>query len=399
MSRTTRSNPWASRIEYLEKENLRLKEENKCIQPLQEENQRLRILNVGIREGVLRFGASWNGETTDIKTIDTIHRLSPRATHYNINIDAIDQWTNGIPEMLWQQKILEPFFSLKELAMIRPTNANFEGCWQHVLSRGVIRVPQGCPTLEKAMDLAVIFSERNVFTEADPLKIQMDKGVHEIVGKYVSNIPIPFGRMNFRVNVTCSHITFVGKGKDQTMIRGGFKVENQQHVKFEELTITNQSGPRSGRAGLYLSGSETTVDVLKCAVKECGATGMHVRNGATVTASQCEFTGNGNCGVYCRHANTKARLNECTMHHNGGSGLSVYDRAVVDLHGTKTDIHSNKGAGIRASRRTKVNIHLPSQHNTSHDNVGEDRRQFDGGSIANINADGTFTHVYTTTVR
>jgi hypothetical protein len=36
---------------------------------------------------------------------------------------------------------------------------------------------------------------------------------------------------------------------------------------------------------------------------------------------------------------------------------------------------------------------LPSQHNTSHDNVGEERGQNNGGSIANINADGTFTHV------
>jgi hypothetical protein len=34
---------------------------------------------------------------------------------------------------------------------------------------------------------------------------------------------------------------------------------------------------------------------------------------------------------------------------------------------------------------------LPSQHNTSHDNVREDRRQRTG-SIANINADGSFTH-------
>ena len=40
----------------------------------------------------------------------------------------------------------------------------------------------------------------------------------------------------------------------------------------------------------------------------------------------------------------------------------------------------------------KVNNHLPSQHNTSHDN-GVHRHQYNGGSIANINADGTFTHV------
>ena len=73
--------------------------------------------------------------------------------------------------------------------------------------------------------------------------------------------------------------------------------------------------------------------------------------------------------------------------------LLAYHYAVVDLHGTKTDIHSNKEGGIYATDRAKVNIHLPSQHNTSHDNVGEDRQQESGGSIANINADGTFTYV------
>jgi hypothetical protein len=80
------------------------------------------------------------------------------------------------------------------------------------------------------------------------------------------------------------------------------------------------------------------------------------------------------------------------MYHNRGGGLCAYGDAVVDLHGTKTDIHSNKSHGIRAGYHAKVNIHLPSQHNTTHDHVGEDRSQVNGGSIANINADGTFTH-------
>ena len=80
------------------------------------------------------------------------------------------------------------------------------------------------------------------------------------------------------------------------------------------------------------------------------------------------------------------------MHHNGMDGLVAYNNAVVDLHGAKTDIHSNKRYGICAPIGAKVNIHLPSQHNTSHDNVAEDRYQDQGGSIANINADGTFTH-------
>ncbi len=242
------------------------------------------------------------------------------------------------------------------------------------MAQNVIRVPQGCPTVEKAMDLAVIFSERKEYTETNPLKIQLE-GVHEIMGN--DNV----------LNVTCSHITFVGKGKDHTTIRGGFQVNNQQHVKFEELTITHGGG-----SGLRLVGSETNVDVLKCVVKECAVDGMLVGGGATVTATQCEFMENED-GVYCTEASTKVRLNDCQMHHNGGHGLWADDHAVVDLHGTKTDIHSNKRYGILAYSRIKINIHLPTQHNTSHDNVREDRMQDDGGSIANINADGTFTHV------
>jgi hypothetical protein len=230
--------------------------------------------------------------------------------------------------------------------------------------------------VEKAMDLAVIFSERKEYTSNDPLKIRLEEGVHEIVGNYKV------------LTVTCSHITFVGKGKNHTTIRGSFNVINQQHVTFEELTITSPRG-----RGLELQGRETTVDVLKCIVKECGGTGMGVNGGATVTATQCEFTENGYHGMICAGANTKARLHDCTMHHNGSDGLGANVHAVVDLHGTKTDIHSNKGDGMWAYNRAKINIHLPSEHNTSHDNFGEDRLTVNGGSIANINADGTFTHV------
>jgi hypothetical protein len=287
---------------------------------------------------------------------------------------------NRVPVEVWREHICQKFLNLKELSILRRCHTFFEKYWQNVMRQNLIRVPQGCPTVEKAMDLAVIFSERKEYTKTEPLKIRLEEGVHEIVGD-------DRGRMN----VTCSHITFVGKGKDQTTIRGGFKVKNQRNVKFEELAVTKVAG-----AGLYLEGtegSETNVDVLKCVVKECGGAGMFVFDGATVTATQCEFMENNN-GVFCANANTKARLNDCSMHHNGNDGLWAYDHAVVDLHGTKTGIHSNKGDGMHASNCGKVNIHLPSQHNTSHGNVGEDRKNgWGGGSIANINTDGTFTHV------
>jgi len=42
-----------------------------------------------------------------------------------------------------------------------------------------------------------------------------------------------------------------------------------------------------------------------------------------------------------------------------------------------------------AGENAKVNIHLPSRHNTSHDIVDDNRVERNGDSIANINTDGT----------
>jgi hypothetical protein len=263
---------------------------------------------------------------------------------------------NRIPVEVWKEHICQKFLNLSELSILRRTNTFFQKYWQNEMAH-VMRVPHDCSTMEEAMALAVIFSASKEYTETDPLKIQLEEGGHKIVGDQ-------YGFMN----VICSHITFVGKGKNLTTICGGFQVINQ-NVKFEELTITNQNGH-----GLYLEGSETNVDVWNCAVKKCRRTGMLVRDGATVTATQCEFMENSN-GAYCADANTKAKLTDCTIHQNANEGLVAFDYAVVDLYGEKTDIHHNKGHGIRASSHGKVIIHLSREHDTSHDNVGDDRSE------------------------
>ena len=188
-------------------------------------------------------------------------------------------------------------------------------------------------------------------------------------------------------HISCNNITIVGKGKGNTTMIGGFYVCGKQNVKIEQLDVRNTSG-----IGLYCKGSSTNVDVTECCFKKCHWTGLVMYKGAIVAATRCDFLENAQCGVAC-DAHIKIRLKDCTMHHNGSDGLWADDHAVVDLLGTKTDIHSNKQRGIKAYGCAKVNIYLPSQHNTTHDNVGEDRFQHEGGSIANINADGTFTHV------
>jgi hypothetical protein len=279
-------------------------------------------------------------------------------------------------------KIFQPFLDLKALATLGRCNTFFEEYWQYVLKQNVIRVPEGCPTMDQAMDLAVIFSDRNECTRENPVKVAVGEGEHVMVG-------VNTGPAGLYMHVPCSNVTIIGKGKGKTTILGGLYVDDKQNVKMERFSVTNVSG-----VGLICAGSGTNVDATECCFKRCRYSGMCASGGVTVTATRCDFMENGDSGIACWDANSKVRLNDSTMHHNGMHGLSADEHAVVDLHGTKTDIHSNKSHGIRASFRAKVNIHLPSQHNTSHDNEGGDNRfQEGGGSIANINADGTFTHV------
>ena len=154
-----------------EENNQRLQlQQDEVVQPLQEENQRLRQFEQAFHKE--RFGPSWNGKTTDVDIIDNLKRLSPLAVHYNANVT--NQFIRDIPEMLWWQKILQPFLNLEDLSILRRTNTFFQSYWESVLAQNVIRVPQGCPTVEKAMALAEVFSAQKVYTIVDPLQIRLD---------------------------------------------------------------------------------------------------------------------------------------------------------------------------------------------------------------------------------
>jgi hypothetical protein len=295
------------------------------------------------------------------------------------------RWVN-LPEHVWIHQILNPFLDLKALSTVGRSNTFFEEYWQYVLKQNVIQVPEGCPTMNEAMDMAVIFSERNECSIVNPIKIEVGAGEHEMVG-------VDSGTIFFHTSVSCNNITIVGKGKGKTTILGGFYVGDKQNVKIEQLAVTNGAG-----SGLYCKGSGTNVNVMECSFTKCSWYGMLVQHGATATATRCEFMENVTAGVASDDVNTKVRLNDASIHHNNDDGsawcggLLAFNCSIVDLHGTRTDIHSNKHEGIWAAGNAKVNIHLPSQHNTTHDNEGDNRRQLNGGSIANINADGTFTH-------
>ena len=75
--------------------------------------------------------------------------------------------------------------------------------------------------IEKAMELVAKLQLDP--TEKDPLRIVLDRGVHEIVGGNKKTM-----------NVIRSFITFVVTGEDKTTIRGHLRRQHQQHVQLAQ---------------------------------------------------------------------------------------------------------------------------------------------------------------------
>ena len=328
---------------------------------------------------------------------------------------------NRSSEDIWRYEICQTFLNVVEFAELRVINKTINGYWRvfipKFMRKAVIRVEKDIPRLSQALALANAYWVPYYDNKGDTvsLKIELGWGIHSLCERPdgVRGVFVPeigegtHGHCRY-TEIERSHITIVGRGF--TTIEGAFYVSNQQNIKFEAVTFTNENGN-----GLCIVGPATTVDVLDCVFEDClfngiqasagpivtvtgcefmenGRCGMHMYNGAIVIVTECEFMDNRNQGVSCVGANTNAILTDCTMSNNNWDGLCASDDAVVDIHGTKTDMYENM-VGIRAYDNAKVNIHLPSQHNTTHENDMGEQVVENGGSIAYINVDGTFTHV------
>ena len=103
------------------------------------------------------------------------------------------RWVNKVPHDIWVYKIFQPFLDLKALSTLGRCNTFFEEYWQYVLKQNIIHVPEGCPTLNQAMPLAVVFTERNECTRENPVQVKVGEGIHKIMGDSLySNLPFSF---------------------------------------------------------------------------------------------------------------------------------------------------------------------------------------------------------------
>jgi hypothetical protein len=297
-----------------------------------------------------------------------------------------NQWLDVPPLEVWDHHII-PLLSLRDLALSRTVCTFFEAYWQDKFSNNVLplRVGSDVDSIDRAMRVIEILSSRREYTKLNPFIVLLGKGDHPITSSWTE--PNGHNRLT-TLDITRSNITFLGKGKDTTTILGGFGIYNVENIMFKNMTVTNTGEDEKnsyGGDGIHMR--NTKVELVDVAFKGCDS-GLHIphlrygRAETTLVATRCEFA-NSFEGARVFGSLTSATFKNCVFHDNDMVGF-VVSKATIHFHGEATAIHSNRNNGIVACRSSKVLIHLPSHHNTSYNNRGNDRRTTSGGTITNV---------------
>jgi len=291
------------------------------------------------------------------------------AFHY----DAETSRLNLVQEV-WEHVII-PFFNVKELAMLRPTCRWCDEQWQEFLKRNTFCVPEQVPTIEEAMRIGFNLSKQKVYWKEKPLVVVLSEGEHVVKESWTGSD----GRVaETSLEITCSNISFVGQGKDKTTVCGRFLVLDKKNVSVKSLTLTIPNG-----RGLYVEGEEALVEMLDVTVKGCSISGLTALSGASVKATQCEFSENTEFGVHM-YGGSKGFFSDCSFHHNGVSGVvSEAEDALVEFRGEQTAIYHNRRDGLVAFSNATINIYIPSRSINAlvHDNEDDDLVTVNGGKI------------------
>jgi len=291
-----------------------------------------------------------------------------------------NQWLDDPPLEIWDHHII-PLLGLRDLALARPVCTFFETYWQEKIRNNVLplRVPRDVATIDRAMRVIEIISSRWEYTKLNPSVVLLGKGEHQITSSWTE--PSNGRTYVTKLGITRNNISFVGTGKESTTILGGFEIRNQENVSFKQMTVTNTSQYGSG-----IRMTNAKVELFDVSLKGCETVALWITestSATTLVATRCEFA-NSSYGAAVYGSLTSATFKNCVFHDNFNDGVFV-NESTIHLHGEATAVHSNGGHGIFAySSGSKVLIHLPSHHNTSYNNGGQDRYTSSGGTITNV---------------
>ena len=240
--------------------------------------------------------------------------VAPVATEQPVNLNRVE---NGMQIKLWRRVI--SFLSVREQAVsVRRMSRFFRQCsdayMQKFWSEPILHMPQDAPSLASLMELVQRLTEQEGYVEGTTVVVALGSGVHEVVGSW--EVPAPWSEtLQKMLSVPCNNLSFVGQGEGVTIVEGGFVVVNGRKVSVEGLTMKSASGH-----GVVALGAGTEIVLKKMTVEECQETGVWVRKGAKLVATECHFHQNGLCGVDVNTSTTTARFTNCTSHHNKYDG-------------------------------------------------------------------------------
>jgi hypothetical protein len=250
-----------------------------------------------------------------------------------------------LPEALWRDMII-PKLCLKEITTLGVASSMLQNLSSYFIAKNyIIRIPEDV-SINEAMLVCEKRTKKRSYTLTDPQYVMLNEGTMDISRLIINQ---------------CSNVTFLGKGADKTLISGGVDISDQKNIVFKGIHVNN---------GVTVSGKETSGFFSGCFFSGCALDGLSVDDFASVTATQCHFFDNEWSGADLNN-HSKGAFTNCTFYENGrdeGAGVAARCGAVVNIYGRNTAIYSNPGDGIFAQANAVVDIYLPFEHNTVHDN-------------------------------
>jgi len=272
------------------------------------------------------------------------------------------------------------FLTVREQAVsVRGVSHFFRECsdvyMEKFWSEPIIHLPQDASSLARAMEMCQYLMEQEEYVEGTTMVVVLGSGVYKVVGSCV----VPgLGMLQKLLSIPCNNLSIVGQGEGETIVHGGFVVENGRKLHVAGLTMKSSSG-----IGLVASGAGTKVILKNVTMEECLIYGVSVRDGAKFVATGCHFHQNGGSGVSVADSTTTVRLTNCTSHHNKYDGVRAFSGAVVDLMGEGTSVHDNERHGLYACHRgTTINVYQPCVLNDmSHGNKEQNIEMVGGSTV------------------
>jgi len=113
--------------------------------------------------------------------------------------------------------------TVKSYFAILRKKSTFHISTAEMIKRGDLLFHRDFPCLNKAMEMLQILSTLPGYDSSKKVVLELEAGVHEVVGSWKAS---GYSTQQKLLSVPFDNLSIVGKGEGETIVRGGFVVEN-----------------------------------------------------------------------------------------------------------------------------------------------------------------------------